>query len=218
MSKITNIELQKRNQERVNIYIDGEFTFACDAEFVYREHLKQGMEIDLAKVKQIVVEDEYKKCKNTALRIIEKNYKTEKEVHNKLIEKGYDEEVVTTSIDFLKKYNYIDDSRYAGMYIRDRIKTQGQNKIKYDLIRKGVSDDIIKDAFSENVDSDSELEVAINLAKRRYNVLAKREIDKYKLSQKLYRFLVGKGYGFDLVSKVVKQVTNDELEEAYYES
>ncbi|MGL4761604.1 MAG: recombination regulator RecX [Sarcina sp.] len=217
MSKITDIEVQKRNKERVNVYVDGEFTFACDAEFVYKENLKLNMQIDLVKIKKIVVEDEFKKCKNTALRIIERNYKSEKEVHAKLIEKGYDEEVAVVAIDFLREYGYINDKNFAGMYIRDRLKTEGKNKIKYALIRKGIDELIIKDALSEFADEDTELDVAIKLAKRRYDTMRKRETDKYKLSQKLYRFLVGKGYGFDLVSEVVKKVTNDEFEEEYYE-
>ncbi|WP_297517292.1 recombination regulator RecX [uncultured Clostridium sp.] len=218
MSKITDIEVQKRNKERVNVYVDGEFTFACDAEFVYKEKLKAGMQIDLAKIKEIVIGDEFKKCKSTALRIIERSYKSEKEVYNKLIEKGYEEEVATSSLEFLKEYGYIDDKNYAGMYIRDRLKTEGKNKIKYSLIRKGIDDSIIKEALLENSDEEIEMDIAIKLAKRRYDTLKKSESDKYKLSQKLYRFLVGKGYGFDLVSRVVKKVTNDEFEEEYYES
>ncbi len=41
MNKITNIEVQKRNEERVNIYIDNEFAFACYKELVYKEGLKK---------------------------------------------------------------------------------------------------------------------------------------------------------------------------------
>lgn len=216
MNKITDIEVQKRNQDRVNIYIDGEFTFACDGEFVYKEKLKRGMQIDIEKVKEIVIADEFKKCKNTALRIIERNYKTEKEVYDKLIEKGYEEQTAIKSINFLKEYNYIDDIRYANMYIRDRLRTQGKNKIKYALIQKGIDENTLIDVFSE-LDNSLEMDVAMNLAKKRYDNLKKREADKYKLSQKLYRFLVGKGYGFDLVSQVVKKITNDDLEEEYYE-
>lgn len=216
MNKITEIGVQKRNKERVNIYVNGEFTFACDAEFVYKEKLKLGMQIDLDKIKDILLEDEIKKCKNTALRIIERSYKSEKEVYDKLIEKGYNEEISEIAIDFLKKYSYIDDERFAGMYIRDRLRTQGKNKIKYELLRKGISDELIKNSLMENSDRDAELEIAFSIAKRRYDVLAKRETDKYKLSQKLYRFLVSKGYEFDLVSSIVKKITNDE--EEYYES
>lgn len=217
MSKITDIEVQKRNKERVNIYVDGEYTFACDAEFVYKENLKLNMQIDLAKIKKIVIEDEFKKCKNTALRIIERSYKSEKEVHNKLIEKGYDEEVASGAVEFLREYGYVNDKNFAGMYIRDRLRTEGKNKIKYALIRKGIDDSIIKEAFYEFIDEETEFDVAVKLAKRRYDSIRKSESDKYKLSQKLYRFLVGKGYGFDLVSEVVKKVTNDEFEEEYYE-
>ncbi|MGL4742572.1 MAG: recombination regulator RecX [Sarcina sp.] len=218
MNKITQIEIQKRNNERVNIYVDGEYTFACNAEFVFTENLKVGMAINLEQIKDIVANDEIKKCKNTALKIIEKSFKTEKEVHKKLIEKGYDESIVLLAIEFLKEYKYLDDERYANMYIRDRVKFQGQNKIKYDLRSKGIADDIIKKAFSENIDKDDEKEVAINLAKKKYDVLRKRESDKYKLSQKLYRFLLTKGYNYDIVSEVVRIVTNEELEEDYYES
>jgi regulatory protein len=39
---ITAIEVQKRNKNRVNIYIDGEFTFSCSAELVYTHGLKNG--------------------------------------------------------------------------------------------------------------------------------------------------------------------------------
>lgn len=217
MSKITDIEVQKRNKERVNVYVDGEFTFACDSEFVYKEKLKAGSQIDLAKIKKIVIEDEFKKCKNTALRIIERSYKAEKEVYDKLLEKGYDQEVAAAALEFLKEYGYINDKNFASMYIRDRLRTEGKNKIKYALVRKGIDESIIKDALYENANEETEFEVAVKLAKRRYDSIRKREADKYKLSQKLYRFLVGKGYGFDLVSEVVRKVTNDDFEEEYYE-
>ncbi|MGL4453421.1 MAG: recombination regulator RecX [Sarcina sp.] len=218
MSKITDIQVQKRNNERVNVYVDGEFTFACDSEFVYKEKLKTGMQIDLEKIKKIVIEDELKKCKNTALRIVERSFKSENEVHKKLIEKGYEEEVVGVALAFLSEYGYINDKNFASMYIRDKLKTEGKNKIKYALIRKGIDESIIKEALYENANEETEFETAIKLAKRRYDSIKKRETDKYKLSQKLYRFLVGKGYNFDLVSEVVRKVTNDDFEEEYYES
>ena len=46
------------------------------------------------------------------------------------------------------------------------------------------------------------------MALKKYNVLSKRESDKYKLSQKLYRFLLSKGYDYDIVSYAVKRVTS----------
>ncbi|MGL4990749.1 MAG: recombination regulator RecX [Sarcina sp.] len=216
MNKITNIEIQKRNKDRVNVYANEEFLFACDAEFIYKEKLNIGSILDLEKITNIVTQDEIKKCKNAALRIIERNYKTEKEVLDKLLLKGYDKKIIVEVLKFLKEYSFIDDEKYANMYIRDKMKIEGLNKIKYSLLRKGISDEIIKRAISENSDENIEFEVAFRIGMQRYKILSKRETDEYKISQKLYRFLVSKGYGFDLVSSVMRKITNEE--EKDYES
>lgn len=208
MNKITNIETQKKNPKRVNVYVDEEFSFACDAEIVYRQGLKKGNTIDLISIKEIVNEDEFIKCKNSALRIVEKAYKTEKEIKDKLIEKGFPESVIKRTFEFLKEYNLLNDKRYADMYVKDKIKNQGRNKIKYSLMRKGVSEELIEEKIS-SIDVEDEKEIAFAMAKKKYDVLCKREQDKYKLSQKLFRFLIGKGYSFECSNAVVKKIINN---------
>ena len=87
MGKITSIEVQKRNVNRVNVYVDEAFTFACDAELIYKQGIQKDSLIDVEEIKEIVKEDEFIKCKNSALRTVEKTYKTEKELRDKLTEK-----------------------------------------------------------------------------------------------------------------------------------
>ena len=164
MGKITKIEVQKRNKERVNVYIDNVYTFSAYSELIYKENLKVNSEVDEEKLLRIAQKENVSKCKETALRIIERSYKTEKEMQNKLIEKGYDSESVGIAINFLKEYNFINDNNYVKMYIKDRISTQGKQKIKYSLIRKGISDDIIEE-FLEDIESEDEKSAAIELAK-----------------------------------------------------
>ena len=67
MGKITSIEVQKRNVNRVNVYVDEAFTFACDAELIYKQGIKKDSLIDVEDIKEIVKEDEFIKCKNSAL-------------------------------------------------------------------------------------------------------------------------------------------------------
>ncbi|WP_291653507.1 recombination regulator RecX [Clostridium sp.] len=207
MDIITKIEVQKRNKERVNIYIDNEYSFSLSAELVYKEALKTNEKIDLEKIKSIAKEDDYIKCKNAALKIVEKSYKSEKELRNKLLLKGYDNLTIDKTLNFLKEYNFLSDTNYVKMYVKDRSRLQGKKKIKYDLIKKGINDNLIEEEIS-NIDEEEEREVAYNMALKKYNVLSKRESDKYKLSQKIYRFLLSKGYDYDIVSYVVKRVTN----------
>lgn len=207
MNIITKIEIGKKNKERVNIYIDEEYAFSIGLELVYKENLKVNENVDIEKLRALAKEDNYIRCKNSAIRIIERSYKSEKEMKDKLLLKGYDEITIERTLDFLKEYNFLNDENYARIYVKDKIKAEGKRKIKYTLIRKGIDDNLIEDELSK-VLSDDLKEVALALALKKYNTLKKRENDKYKLSQKLYRFLVSKGYDFDLISQVVKEVIN----------
>ena len=60
--KITKLEVQKNDKNRVNLYVDDEFYSGIPAELVYLEHLKTGLEIDEKDLKKIIFEQEI--CKN----------------------------------------------------------------------------------------------------------------------------------------------------------
>lgn len=205
MNIITKLEIGKRNKERINVYIDDEFDFSLSAEIVYKENLAPKQVIDIEKLTRLSREDEFMKCKNSALKIVERSYKTEKEIFNKLIAKEYSKESINRVIEFLIEYNLINDRNYVKMYVKDKLKSQGKNKIKYNLKRKGISDELINEELSK-IDYDDSKDGAIILAQKKYNELQRRESDKYKLSQKLYRFLISKGYNYDLASDVMKEV------------
>ena len=207
MSKITRIEVQKRNKERFNIYIDEVYAFSVNGELVYKENLEVNEEVDEERLHKIAQKENLLKCKNTALRIIERSYKTEKEIKERLIEKGYDLESILPVVDFLKEYSFIDDSAYIKMYIKDRIRSQGALKIKYALIRKGIDPNEIEDNLT-NLNKDEERNVALELVKKKHSQLVGKENDTYKLSNKLCRFLVGRGYDYALAKDVIKKAMN----------
>lgn len=205
MGKVTKIEVQKKNKDRVNVYIDYDFSFACDAEFIYKLGVKLNDCLDKCDIEEILKEDELKKCKNSALRIIERSYKSKKEMEEKLLAKGFTDDIINSTLNFLEEYKFIDDTKYATLYVKDKIKNQGRNKIKYSLIKKGLNEEVIEENL-ECIDKDYEKEQALSIAIKRYEILKKRESDEYKLSQKLFRFLATKGYDFQCCSEVIKKV------------
>ena len=103
MNIITKIEVGKRNKERVNIYIDEEYAFSISAELIYKENIKVKDKIDVDSLKKLADEDNYIKCKNTALKTIERTYKSEKELAQKLALKGYDDHIINRTINFMKE-------------------------------------------------------------------------------------------------------------------
>ena len=74
MAIITKIESQKKNNDRVNIYVDGEFFMAVFTELIYTFNLKKGMEIDQNNLTYILKEEMYIKAKNKALNILSNLY------------------------------------------------------------------------------------------------------------------------------------------------
>lgn len=81
-------------------------------------------------------------------------------------------------------------------------------------MKKGIDKDTIENTL-ESMDNSVEEETAYNLAIKKYRILSKKENDKYKLNQKLIRFLLGKGYDYGLIKNVIKKVTNEEVEANY---
>ena len=209
MNIITKIEVGKRNKERVNIYIDEEYAFSISAELIYKENLKVNDKIDVDSLKKLADEDNYIKCKNTALKTIERTYKSEKELAQKLALKGYDDHIINRTINFMKEYNLLNDNNYATMYVKDKSRNIGKKKIKYSLLQKGIDEEIIESEL-EKINNDEVKAIVYEMALKKYKVFSKRENDNYKLTQKLYRFLMGKGYDYDLIKDVVKSIVKSE--------
>jgi len=208
---ISKIEVQKKNKDRVNVYIDGEYAFPCNSEVIFLHMIKVGQTVDADNLQEIINLDDYIKCKNAALRIIERSYKTEKQIYDKLIQKDYDKASINKVLDFLKEYKLLDDEKYAKAYIKEKIKEQGKNKIKYALISRGISEEIIQENLSL-VDGE-EKQSAMNLGEKKYNILIKRDDDPKKIYKKLGDYLITRGYNFQTVKIVLNKILkgfNDE--------
>lgn len=208
MGKITKIEVQKKNKDRVNIYIDDKYAFAAFVDVVINQGIKKGMELDADILQKIDFEEHRRKCKNAAIKIVERSAKTEKQVIDKLKEKEYSDDAIKYAVDFLNEYGFINDRLYAKSFAHDKLMKNGTNKIKFELRRKGISDDIIKETLND-INDDEEIENAVSIAEKKYVQILRRESDKYKIKNKLYTFLAGRGYSFDTVKKVVEIVMKE---------
>lgn len=204
-SIITSIEVQKKNKDRVNIFINNEFSFACSNELIYSHGLKKGLQVEPKSLEEVVKADEYIKGKTAALRYIERAMKTKKQVEDMLYKKEMSEETVSRVIEFLKNYSFIDDKRYAESFIKQKLKESGKNKIKYDLLKKGIDEELIKELL-DKVSSEDESTVALTLAEKKVRILGKSERDKGKLLGKVTKYLLSKGYTYDLINQVVNKV------------
>ena len=206
MSIITKIEAQKRSKDRVNIYVDEEYFMAVYAELVYTHSLKKGMEIDKESLESLLHDEMYMKAKNKALSILSKSDQSEKKLREKLLN-DYDENIVEEVIEFLKGYKLINDNLLAEKIVHDNmnLSKSGKNKIKQNLYNKGIAASDIQDAISQ-IDPDEEYENAKYLAEKRLKRL--KGEDKNKINQKIYQHLAYKGFNYDIIKRVLRELLN----------
>jgi len=203
---ITRIEYQK-NINRVNIYIDSKFAFGLTDEIRYKYGLKVNDEIEQEFIDDILEAEELNKVIYNALNLLSYRQRSEKEVYDALKRKGFDVANIEKAIEYLKGYKYLDDNAFATSFINDKkhLNKLGSTRIKYELIKKGVSKEIIETIL--DIDSAEEYEIALELASKKIN--SYKGQDRNAIYRKLGGFLQRKGYPYDIVSKVLGNLLKD---------
>lgn len=103
----------------------------------------------------------------------------------------------------LVEERYVDDRRYAAAFARDKasIAGWGAAKIRYMLAAKGVDREIIASALEE---------IDVNRADARLEKLMENKArslkDDPQRRNKLLRFGMGRGYGYEEVSSVIDRI------------
>lgn len=204
MPTITDIQIQKRNKSRANIYLDGEFAFALEMLTVMKLGLKIGKDVDVDIIKTAVFDSETSVAFGKAVDYLARAMKTTKQVRDYLTKKGYSVDVTNCVIEKLQGYKYLDDQAYARMYVEQSKTHKGERRIKQELLNKGISHNDVDDHVQ--VDADDQLTSATSLAQK-YLKNKQRDV---KTMQKLQRFLLYRGFDFDVVNTVIRTFKTDD--------
>lgn len=203
---ITKIEIQKKNKNRVNLYIDEEFYCGLSLETIMKNHLKEGQSINESSLEYLICETEKEMALNKAVSYISKCQKTKQEIFKYLLQKGFDEQIINIVIEKLQEYNYVNDELYAKNYIKFKNKNNGSRKIEMELKQKGVAENIAKECLEQySCDRESILPVALKYMKNKEKDL--------KTKQKAYRHLASRGFQSEDILFALNQIFNNLEEE-----
>ncbi len=102
-------------------------------------------------------------------------------------------------IAYLVDENYLNETRFVEAYVRGKflIKKWGKNKIVSGLIQKNISGKRINDAINLEINEEKYLKTMKELIDKKSQIL--NESDEFKKRDKLYRYLISKGYESELV-------------------
>lgn len=105
----------------------------------------------------------------------------------------------------LKKEGFIDESRYAGMFVRDKLRFNhwGKIKIRYMLSAKQIPEEIIRDAM-DGIDDHNYLEILKEeLSKKRRQIKAN---NLFEVRNKLARFGQQRGFESGLIFQLLDEM------------
>jgi regulatory protein len=206
MCKITSIERQVKNKNRVSIFVDGEYFGSLDEKTFVKSTLKTGDTLVSDTWNTLQREGECESALNKAIAYISKIMRSESQVKRYLEKKGFHEEPIDHAVEKMKNYKYIDDEAYAKMILSHQInvKRVGQMAIRHALRQKGISGEI-SDKVLETYEEEEELQNAIKHAQKLYNRYKNLD-DKYKRKSKISQNMARRGFSWDIIEQAINRI------------
>jgi regulatory protein len=201
MPIITSITAQK-NQKRVNINLDGSFGFGLDLENFMKLQLKVNQELTQEEINEIIKKGELQKSFDKTLRFVMTRPRSLKEVKDYFRRKEIDNSLHQNILDRLTKLELLDDQKFAKWWVEQRLEFKSKSKkdITFELRQKGIDTNIIKNIL-DDLEID-EVQIAKKLIEKK--LYKWQKYDEKIQKQKITQYLAGKGFGWDVIEKIIK--------------
>lgn len=142
--------ITKCGRSRSIVKLESGLSFPLYSSELSKFDTKEGRDLSDESLHMIMTQILPSRCIKRAMNLLQKKTFAEGELVRKLSEGGYPEEIVDKAIEYVKSYGYIDDVRYASDYIRyHSSQGRGKNRIRMELMQKGVGDADFEKAWSE---------------------------------------------------------------------
>lgn len=207
MPTVTAMQLQKRNKERVNLFLDGEYAFAIGLDEAAK--LRKGQELSAEQVAELRSDGESNLAFHQSLRYVGMRPRSEREVVTYLRRKGYADEVIEEVTGKLGRLGYVDDEAFARFWVenRNRFRPRSKRALAYELRQKGVEREDIDTAL-EPQDDEAAAWDAVQPKLDRWAALPLDEFQK-----KLLGFLARRGFSYGVGRAVFERAQNQLAEE-----
>ena len=198
-------KIEELDKKRSKIYINQEFAFVLYKGEIRQYKIKIENEIDNHTYNVIRDEILPKRAKKRCLNLLQKRPYTECKLREKLVEGYYTQDIIEEAIHYVKSFHYIDDYEYACQYIFYHKESETRKKIEEKLMIKGISKEILNQAFDDSYDdAEEQQEIELQqakklLEKKKYNP----ETMDWKEKKKIYAYLARKGITSSIIRKVM---------------
>ncbi len=128
-----------------------------------------------------------------------------RDVEQKLAEWKVPGGKISTIIKKLKAERFIDDERFARLFVRGKFRSNkwGRLKIRYELKGRGIPENLIREALPEISDEDYRKTIRELILKKKSEIKPGKNLN---IREKIITFVTGKGFEFDLTAEILKEL------------
>jgi len=199
--KITSLQVQKRNNKRLNIYLDGEYAFGLSR--YVAAWLQVGQELTEEKISALLADDAVESAYQKSTKFIGYRMRTTSEVDKHLTKKGIEPQVIGQVIERLNENGLLNDEGFAKMWIENRseFRPRSQRLLALELRRKGINSETIQNVIERTPPEDELAYLAAKKRIRRYENLEWQDFQR-----KLVSHLARRGFSYSTIKPVVYKV------------
>jgi regulatory protein len=219
--KITDISVQARNPDRVNVSVDGKYRFSLDIIQVTELGIKRDKEYTEEELVELEYESQFGKIYARALEYTLMRPHSAKEVRDYLWRKtrttrvrvrdtnetrekpGVSQAIVDRVYERLVERGHINDEKFAQFWVENRQASKGisQRKLTAELRAKGVESSVI-DTAMQNSPREEKSEIRKVLDKKRH---------RYDDEQKLIAYLMRQGFSYDSIRDALSNTDENDI-------
>lgn len=196
-------QITEATKSRYRIYLDGQFAFILYKGEIRQFHIEEGRELSEESYRQIMTQILPHRAKLRSMNLLQSRDYTRHQLEDKLKQGDYPDACIEEALDYVESYGYIDDAGYARDYIEYNLGRKSRIRIETDLMKKGISKDVIRGAYAElenmGVRQDERSMIQALLEKRKYCADTADAREK----QKMYGYLCRKGFAPEAVMKAL---------------
>jgi len=203
MARISSIEPQKRDPDRVNIHLDGDYAFALAG--VVAARLRVGQELAPGSVAALQAEDAREDAYQRSLRFLSIRTRSESEIRQYLRKHKVADDILEQTLVRLRSNRLADDGQFARAWVENRntFRPRGQRALAWELQRKGVSAPVAQAALA-TVDEPA---LAYQAASKRARQMGDLPWEEFR--RKLSGFLARRGFPYSAIAPVVSRIWNE---------
>lgn len=197
MPTITGLTVQKRDRQRVNVYLDGAFAFGL-AKSVAAE-LRTGQELIGAEIADLKRRDGYEKNRRRALKLIARRPRSVEEIRRYFRDRETPVDMIDSIVDDLVERDLLDDFKFAQAWVENRneFRPRSSYALRSELRQRGVGRQTIDRALEE-FDERRAASSAARKAARKYRGDDRRD--------RIYAYLARRGFPYSMIKSVVGEV------------